>query len=107
MIFVSNEDKAEEKVSLLLTGTGAVLTRNFEDTQCLFPSQELPSSTPVSEPPLRVFRMKVVLTGRGGQSREHLAHADAQVHGTTEDTPKDDERGVWCHCGNSFKREWQ
>lgn len=38
-----------------------------------------------------------------GRSKQGaLRHTE--THGTTEDTPNDDERGVWCHCGNTFKR---
>lgn len=76
LISVSKKDKAVEKVSLWHTGTGVLLTRNSQDTQCPFHCQELLFSIPVSEPPLRVCGMKAVLKAKGGQSRGHEAHSD-------------------------------
>lgn len=70
-ISVGSKNKTEEKESLWHTGAECPFPSDKELTRYPFSCQELPSRTPVSEPPLRVCQMKAVLMWNGGQSREH------------------------------------
>lgn len=67
-------------MGLLLTGIGALLTRELEEAEVLnafFTDKSCPQAIQVLEPPSRVCESKAVPTGKGGQNREHFTHWDA------------------------------